>query len=325
MRPGMLRGPRCVLAGALLAIVGTGAAYAEPMPATSYAKVYAVTPSAPASDFNPMGGFGLFATKAVSYDKSSASKSAWSEVSADAAVYAGGGVEPMAFTQIDARGANVNATSYAQAEVLWLHWVEALQGAPQVDYVPGILDFRVGQEESNGYAYAQLIVKTCWTGYIGCANPSRAMTWEAREGAEISKRWNSLSNRYEVVDYDDEFSLPVQMVPGSAEVIYIKAKSTYELKAGSVTASSAQSIIDPLLSVDPDWEYAKYFRVVQQAGLADPSTRVEVTRDWLPQSVPDDPSAVPEPSQTALLLVGLALLLGTARRRADRASASGRA
>lgn len=282
----------------------TGTVSAGPVNYTNYATVYAAGGTAP-SDYNPMSGYGLFSTKSASKDYVGSLYT----YSADAAVYAGGGIEPMAFTQVDAQGTGTMST-YAQAEVQWSHWIDPLPGAPAVDYIPAILDFRVGQDESNGIAYAWLSAKTCWGGYIGCADPNISRTWEAKAGSLISTQWSSWSRKFETVDYVDHFSVPIQMVPGTEAVIYLKAKSTVNLTtagANPITSSYAQSIIDPLLMVDPDWEYASFFQVVQRKSLTD-GTGIEVTRDWMP-------TTVPEPASAALMMAAVPILGWACRRR----------
>ncbi len=306
-------------AAVTVALVFAGSGSASAAPIVNFAKVSGVG-VLDASDYNPMSGYGLFSTKSASKDETVSDKTGSRTSSVDGAVYAGGGIEPMAFTQAAAAvqgNKAVKYSTYIQAEVQWSHWVESLPGAPEVDYVPATLDFRIGQDESNGIAYAQLVAKTCWpsppfASYLGCADASINRTWEASAGKLVAKQWSYFDGKYHVVDYVDHLSLSVQLSPGAEEVIYLKAKSTVALntyaEAGPiVTTSHAQSIIDPLLAVDPSWEYASYFRILQRKSLTD-SSGIEVTRDWMP-------AEVPEPSSIALIAAGLACVVGACRRR----------
>ena len=89
----------------------------------------------------------------------------------------------------------------------------------------------------------------------------------------------------------------------SREAIYDIVLSAY----GSVGAGSElQAVIDPYLTVDPDWEYASYF-TVQQESVVNPGEWVSINRDYLN----------PVPLPPALWLFGSALagLITMGRRR----------
>lgn len=276
-----------------------------------YVYVEAGGSSAARGNFNPLGEYGLFATKAASYQSLYQSGNSTVSISADAAVYGGRGIEPMVFTQIDYQisGSKVTAQSAARAEMIWEHWVVAGEGAPNVSSVPVILDFRVGQEETNGLAEASVYV--CGSlDQLGSCTAQRsifARSWTATGGTTSSSHYDKYRTQPWVsVDYVDHMSVDMFMAPNWTYWIQLKAKSTVIIDK-STGSFSAQSIVDPLLMVDPDWAYANFFHVEQRKSLYDASG-VPVTRDWMPVQ------EVPEPSMALLMLVALPVL-GFLRRR----------
>jgi hypothetical protein len=75
---------------------------------------------------------------------------------------------------------------------------------------------------------------------------------------------------------------------------------------GSPAQSEIQAVYDPLLIVDPSWEYAQYFSVQQESTL-NPDEWVGITRDYL--------NTVPVPAAIWLFGSGLIGLIGVARRK----------
>jgi len=74
----------------------------------------------------------------------------------------------------------------------------------------------------------------------------------------------------------------------------------------SIAGGDLRAIIDPYLTIDPNWEYAPYF-TVQQESTVNPGEWVPLSRDYL--------NPVPLPSAVWLFGSGLAGLLAIARRK----------
>jgi len=275
------------------------------------------------SDFNPLLASGLFTVKAASNDYVSGSASKSISLHADAAVYAGDGIEPMAFTQIDYRrdgnwGGTTNfADQWSTAQIKWPHLIEAQAGAPVTDLIPVVLDLRIAQQISGELSFASAGVCVHHYGYgNGCTAKtynlySQSWTTHFEEG-QTSRVYNPDSTKVTLVPYVDHVTHSFKAFADREIIISVGASSFADL-SGTVSAASTLSIIDPLLMVDPAWEFASYFRVVQRTSIAN-AVGTPVTRDWMAQPVP-------EPETYAMMLAGLGLLGFVAGRRKQKLNA----
>lgn len=275
------------------------------------------------SDFNPLLDSGLFTVKTASNDYVSGSAKRSISLHADAAVYAGDGIEPMAFTQIDYRrdgnwsGTTDFADKWSTAQIKWPHRIEALAGAPVNDPIPVVLDLRIAQQISDELSFASAGVCVYHYGYgHGCTAKyynlySQSWSTHFQEG-QTSRVYNPDSTKFTLVPYVDHVTHSFKAFADREIIISVSAASFADL-SGTVSASSAISIIDPLLMVDPAWEFAPLFRVVQRTSLAN-AVGIPVTRDWMAQPVP-------EPETYSMMLVGLGLLGFVSGRRKQKLNA----
>jgi len=252
-----------------------------------------VGPNCPGS-YNPRQGAGLTSVISCSWEaEGEGPQGQWAKMASSAA-YAGSEIEPMTDTWV--RMSNVAHTGSSlyldsDAIVIWPQKVTMGPGfedvLPWIEFIPIFIHWKVSHSVSGrAHASTTLCIKHPEAmAYEGCSFGS----YKAHYGTGSSG--SSLKYRDKMY-YDDDIQWEMNIKTNKVRddwfyIININEAIAGSHEDGTPSNGEAESVADPFVYVDPEWEFAPYFQVVQPAGV-DNNTLVQVTRDWAYPDVDED-------------------------------------
>jgi hypothetical protein len=288
-----MRGSTLAFIGAVLLSSGTALAQVPTYPPWVQVDVQ----GGAGNTWNPLADKGLVATASAAYDfYSDYPVLQWS--SNQAAVYAGNGLEPMA--DVQGTGTNGGAVGFfgAKAQVRWPFQARLRPGAvPVAGYVPVLIRWRASLQATGiAGANAEIGIRpeflmTSPFGPSGCSYwASYGKDWNGPT-ALIKAHYTDLpaqgrepvpysNSTYKYSGGDVPWAVTIHTDAVAGNWYYIQIKASGGVGPGSEDApvsGSFQAIADPLVIVDPSWEFASLYEIVQPAGLLDP-TLTEMTQ-----------------------------------------------